>query len=92
MLKDSLNREVHARLGSIAPDRHLRHETFHLWGGHDDPARIIEADSVESMILWGDMTRALEGQPPLRQTERLEYTHDEHGRLRVKIVWQDGKP
>lgn len=92
VLQDSLNRALHARFGSIASNRHLRHKAFGLSGSSENASQIIETDSVESMIFWGDMTKALDGQPPLRRTKQLEYFPDERGRRRVRVVWQDETP
>jgi hypothetical protein len=85
-LVDGDTRRARERLGDLRPDEHyVQVEFFEPL----DPERVVKANAVETMILYGDMERETSGQPPGREYERLEYFQDDQGRTRVRVIWKD---
>lgn len=86
-LADGDTRRARERLGDLRPDEHyIQLEFFEPL----DPERVVKADAIETMILYGDMGRETSGQPLTREYDHLEFFRDDQGRTRLQVIWKDG--
>ena len=75
------------RLGDLSPYEHIVYVPSPLLTGEENVETVAKLDAVASMIINGDLCNQLAGQTQDRRIQTVEPYEDEHGRMRMRVIW-----